>query len=107
RHARCTVHDRRRRAAAGRGVPASCRSAGDDRTARARAPALRAADAGRPSMTGELPGWLQALREVFAWPWWLLAMPLPWCVWRFMPARRSRDSALRVPYRGLDALATH
>jgi len=57
-------------------------------------------------MTVELPAWLPALREMFAWPWWLLAIPLPWFARRFLPASQSRGGALRVPYRGLDAMAT-
>src|SRR5690606_2971233 len=33
-----------------------------------------------------------------AWPWMLLALPLPWLVRRFLPAaRRKREAALRVP----------
>lgn len=37
-----------------------------------------------------------------AWPWLLLALPLPWLVARFAPrARGQMDSALRVPYAGL------
>jgi Ca-activated chloride channel family protein len=34
----------------------------------------------------------------FAWPWWLLALPLPLLLRWLMPAVRSRDTALRVPY---------
>jgi Ca-activated chloride channel family protein len=42
-----------------------------------------------------------------AWPWMLLALPLPWLVRRFMPAaRRQREAALRVPdLHAFDALA--
>lgn len=57
-------------------------------------------------MTGDAGNWMQALREVFAWPWWLLAIPLPWLVRRFAPAAQRGGSALRVPYGGLEAMAT-
>jgi Ca-activated chloride channel family protein len=37
-----------------------------------------------------------------AWPWLLLALPLPWLVARFAPRARGRTmAALRVPYPGL------
>lgn len=39
--------------------------------------------------------WLLA---TFAWPWWLLALPLPWLVRRLLPAARSGAPALRAPY---------
>ena len=41
-----------------------------------------------------------------AWPWLLLALPLPWLAARWLPpARRAEHAALRVPYsRQLDAL---
>lgn len=41
----------------------------------------------------------------FAWPWLLLAIPLPWAVRRWMPPRRRDTNALRVPYPDLSALA--
>ncbi len=44
---------------------------------------------------------LQSLRESFAgfaWPWWWLALPLPWLARWLLPARRSAAAALRVPY---------
>lgn len=42
----------------------------------------------------------------FAWPWMLLALPLPWLVRRLWPAAQSTSPALRVPYGNrLDALA--
>lgn len=34
----------------------------------------------------------------FAFPYALLALPLPWLVWRFMPAHRERVPALRFPF---------
>lgn len=43
-----------------------------------------------------LPDWL-ALNG-FAWPWLLLAIPLPWLVHALLPARASRVPALRVPW---------
>ncbi|MBK6333281.1 MAG: VWA domain-containing protein [Thermomonas sp.] len=46
---------------------------------------------------------MNALRELlgldgFAWPWMLLALPLPWLVHLLVPARRSAQPALRVPW---------
>jgi Ca-activated chloride channel family protein len=42
----------------------------------------------------------------FAWPWMLLALPLPWLVRRLLPAAESTSPALRVPYGSrLDAVA--
>ena len=42
----------------------------------------------------------------FAWPWLLLALPLPWLARRLLPAARSASAALRVPYGArLDAIA--
>lgn len=35
----------------------------------------------------------------FAWPWFLLALPLPWLVWRFLPrSTEAHGSLLRVPF---------
>jgi Ca-activated chloride channel family protein len=34
----------------------------------------------------------------FAWPWLLLALPLPWLASRLLPAARDASPALRVPY---------
>lgn len=31
-------------------------------------------------------------------PWWLLALPLPWLVYRLVPPARVHDAALRVPF---------
>ena len=43
----------------------------------------------------------------FAWPWMLLALPLPWLVRRVLPAADSTSPALRVPYGNrLDAVAS-
>ncbi|HZH42804.1 MAG TPA: VWA domain-containing protein [Lysobacter sp.] len=42
--------------------------------------------------------WLAPWIEGFAWPWLLLALPLPWLVRRVLPARRADASALRVPF---------
>ena len=41
---------------------------------------------------------LDALRSLFAWPWLLLALPLPWLMRRLWPAAPSAAPALRVPY---------
>ena len=41
---------------------------------------------------------LQALRSTFAWPWLLVALPLPWLVRRVLPAAKTSTPALRVPY---------
>lgn len=44
--------------------------------------------------------------QLFAWPWWLLALPLPWLVQRWLPAARSPSAALKVPFGArLDAIA--
>ena len=52
------------------------------------------------------PIWLGELTQLFAWPWWLLAMPLPWLAQRWLPAARSSAAALKVPYGArLDAIA--
>ena len=49
---------------------------------------------------------LQDLLQLFAWPWWLLALPLPWLAQRVLPTARSPSAALKVPYGGrLDAIA--
>ena len=52
---------------------------------------------------------LQALPfhyEGFAWPWLLLALPLPWLVRRLLPPARGGGAALKVPYgKRLDAIA--
>lgn len=38
------------------------------------------------------------LREVFAWPWWLFALPLPMLARWLLPAARSPSAALKVPF---------
>ncbi len=44
----------------------------------------------------------------FAWPWWLLMLPLPWLVRWLLPPARSHSDALRVPYgERLQFLAAH
>jgi len=49
-----------------------------------------------------LPAWLDA----FAWPWMLLALPLPLLARWWLPRRRSASAALRVPYgERIDAIA--
>lgn len=40
----------------------------------------------------------------FAWPWLLLALPLPWLAARLLPAQSDGGSRLRLPHTGLDAL---
>ena len=43
----------------------------------------------------------------FAWPWLLLALPLPWVVRWLLPPARQAGAALKVPYGDrLDAIAT-
>ncbi len=39
--------------------------------------------------------WLLA---TFAWPWWLLALPLPWLLRRLLPPVQGGAPALRAPY---------
>lgn len=43
-----------------------------------------------------LPAWLSWL-DTLAWPWLLLALPLPWLM-RWWPVRAGNAAALRVPY---------
>ncbi|MEP6634767.1 MAG: VWA domain-containing protein, partial [Luteimonas sp.] len=41
-----------------------------------------------------------------AWPWLLLALPLPWVVRKWLPPARNASAALKVPYgTRLDAIA--
>lgn len=40
----------------------------------------------------------------FAWPWLLLALPLPWLVAWLLPAQAYNGSRLRLPHPGLQAL---
>lgn len=52
------------------------------------------------------PTSLDELAQLFAWPWWLLMLPLPWLVQRWLPAARSTSAALKVPFgTRLDAIA--
>ncbi|MDH5835596.1 vWA domain-containing protein [Luteimonas kalidii] len=46
-----------------------------------------------PSASG-----LAALGDLFAWPWWLLAIPLPWLARRWLPPVRDTQPALRAPW---------
>ncbi len=56
-------------------------------------------------MSAWLPAWQDAFGG-FAWPWLLLALPLPWLVRRLLPAARTQSPALKVPYGSrLDAIA--
>jgi Ca-activated chloride channel family protein len=41
---------------------------------------------------------LAALGDLFAWPWWLLAIPLPWLARRWLPPVRDFQPALRAPW---------
>lgn len=41
---------------------------------------------------------LDGLRSLFAWPWLLAALPLPWLMRRLWPAAPTAAPALRVPY---------
>jgi len=41
---------------------------------------------------------LDALRDAFAWPWLLLALPLPLLVRWWLPPLRASGAAMRVPY---------
>ncbi|MFD0739210.1 vWA domain-containing protein [Lysobacter koreensis] len=56
-----------------------------------------------------MSAWLQQLgdpRELFAWPWWLLALPLPLLARWVLPAARNPSAALKVPFGArLDAVA--
>ena len=45
---------------------------------------------------GPLPG--LAGFEGFAWPWLLLALPVPWLLRRLLAPAPSREAALKVPY---------
>jgi len=45
-------------------------------------------------------------RELFAWPWWLLALPAPLLARWLLPAARDASAALKVPFgERLDAIA--
>ena len=45
-----------------------------------------------------MSGWWPAAFDGFAWPWLLLALPLPWLVRWLLPPARSASAALKVPY---------
>lgn len=45
-----------------------------------------------------MSGWLPATFAGFAWPWMLLALPLPWLVRRLLPATPPGGAALRLPH---------
>lgn len=49
-------------------------------------------------MIETLLDWLGPMRTLFAWPWWLLAIPAPWLVWALAPPVRETGAALVVPY---------
>ncbi|WP_456380011.1 vWA domain-containing protein [Thiolapillus sp.] len=34
----------------------------------------------------------------FAWPWVFAVLPLPWLIWRFLPAVSQQQAVLRVPF---------
>src|SRR5690606_11909068 len=80
------------------------RRPGRDDAAAAGARALPRADGG-----AAMSAWWPAAQDWFAgfaWPWLLLALPLPWLARRLLPPARSASAALRVPYGArLDALA--
>ncbi|KIQ97781.1 VWA domain-containing protein [Lysobacter sp. A03] len=61
-------------------------------------------------MSGLLANIVGAWLDGFAWPWLLLALPLPWLARRVLPARRRSGPALRVPFgdrlAGLGSAAT-
>jgi Ca-activated chloride channel family protein len=55
---------------------------------------------------GTMSAWLPAAFDGFAWPWLLLALPLPWLLRWLLPPARSAEAALKVPYgTRLDAIA--
>jgi Ca-activated chloride channel family protein len=48
---------------------------------------------------GPVSGWLPDWPDLmFAWPWLLCALPLPWVARALLPAARDAGAALRVPY---------
>lgn len=53
-----------------------------------------------------MSAWLPSSLAGFAWPWLLLALPLPWLLRWLLPPARSTAAALKVPYGGrLDTIA--
>src|SRR5690606_26558486 len=92
------------RAAARRRLPPHGRCAGARSAAHACTPAFHRLDAA--SMSAAVLADIAALVPGFAWPWLLLAVPLPWLVRWLLPPVRSALPALRVPWGGrLDAIA--
>ena len=45
-----------------------------------------------------MSGWLPDAFAGFAWPWLLLALPLPWLLRRLLPAQPPAGAALRMPH---------
>ena len=45
-----------------------------------------------------IDAWRDALLQLFAWPGWLLALPLPWLVRWLLPPAGGQATALRVPW---------
>src|SRR5690606_32489727 len=90
------VRHRRRQAPARRRLPRPARCGRGGRAAHGGARAFRRLDAGA-RMTAALPGWFDALPHL-AWPWMLLALPLPWLARRWLPPLRPTLAALRVPW---------
>src|SRR5690606_26356755 len=96
RRRRPAVFRRPRARAARRRLPPRGRRPGRDDAAAAGARALPRADGG-----AAMSAWWPAAQDWFAgfaWPWLLLALPLPWLARRLLPPARSASAALRVPY---------
>ncbi len=45
-----------------------------------------------------IDAWRDALLQIFAWPGWLMALPLPWLVRWLLPPAGGQATALRVPW---------
>ena len=45
-----------------------------------------------------IDAWRDALLQIFAWPAWLMALPLPWLVRWLLPPAGGQATALRVPW---------
>src|SRR5690606_26033974 len=73
-----------RRTAARGAVPACGRPRGRRGTAQRGARALRRMDGAAPMTALAWPAFAG-----FAWPWWLLALPLPWLARALLPPARS------------------
>jgi Ca-activated chloride channel family protein len=55
---------------------------------------------------GAMNAWLPTMFDGFAWPWMLLALPLPWLFRWLLPPAHGVAAALKVPYgTRLDAIA--